>query len=891
MPIKEIDPDSLDPVHLNDGGASETTEINPSLVQSTGDDAWYDPIGDAVYSLSGGALRGAANILGLPAKLANEAAFAVGAGDLLGASHTPIGSPLSLKEGIEALGGPAVGEELPYPVLGRVGQEIGAATIPFGAFGAAARGARAGEGLLGPILTSFRATPVRNAAGELVSAAGAGAGAAIASKAFPDSDEAEIIGQLLGGFATPLTLSAPRVFNAPVVRNIPPLGTARRMGRFARSFTPTGARLNAAKQIQKVAGDEAEDAARILSGEKMGVEGAQLTPAQETQNPGLMRVERAFVAENPEMEDAIAARNLATREAVARDAEGIATDSDSATRDFLESRVEAVQASIKDRVETAMRNAQRRLAKLGTNDKGEASAVVRDELDGALGDMKDREKALWSEVDSEAVAPTGGLKSEFESIMSGRNKADDPEDIPSYLESMVGEEGSLSGAEPVNTLQSLRSRLLQDIRNERAKDAPNRRKVAVMERMQRATLGAMEEARGAGDDLQVALTFSKDLNQRFRQGPVGQILGFERRGGLKKAPELTLEGLLSPNGEKSAVNMATLEQAFQNMPERAERFHNAAKSFIKARFTMEATDPSTGKVSVQSANRFIRNNQKLMDNYPELKRQIQDATKAQHLTDSVQKSGALRSQNLVDRKKAKAALFLDAPPGQEIDRVLRSRSPAKNLKGLVSQVKKDPSGQALEGLRHQMVDRIMKSAQGANPGQSVNKFLFDNAASIRTSGLFTDAQLKRIYKIADTLSLMDIGRVKERGVSGLIDAKPDAVIDLVSRIVGANLGAMGAASHTGSTLVAAEAGSRLMRKLTENIPLGRTRDVISSAVLDRDLMRELLVGRTERLARNKALRRRPNAWMANILAPGEREEREDQSGVVDVDPALIQSSP
>ena len=138
-------------------------------------------------------------------------------------------------------------------------------------------------------------------------------------------------------------------------------------------------------------------------------------------------------------------------------------------------------------------------------------------------------------------------------------------------------------------------------------------------------------------------------------------------------------------------------------------------------------------------------------------------------------------------------------------------------------------------------------------------------------------EIKRLEQVTDTAKRLEKAIGTGRNIEQVLDESPDALVDLVSRIIGANIGAQGAAGSTGAPLVAAGAGSRYMRNLTNRIPMNRTRDVLAQAVLDRDIMRDLLT-KVKTPQQAEALRRRMNAWMVNLLAEDDADQQDqDQS--------------
>lgn len=834
-------------------------------------------------SAGGGFLRGVANVLGLPADLANKAAIAAGLEDELGASEDPVGGSRSIQRGFNKLGaGLAPGEEYPSELVGTVGEVVGGASVPFAGIGAAARTGAQGNILTKPILDIFRRYPKANAAGELGAATGAGAGAGVAREVAPESEGAEIAGTLIGGFASPLAVGT---------RALPAAG--RGLKRTFDPLLPGGAKRQAARQLRGVV-DDPQAAAKSLEGQPDAVPGAQLTPAQETQDPGLLRLERALVRGNADLEGRFDELADQTNRALLKEGGELATDVPvERTREFLEGRLQRLSEALDARGAQALERARQRVQELepAARRRGESSRIVREEIEGALADAKAQESELWDAVPKDAPTPTATLKRTYAGLLEQQRKADPIGNIPPYVRRLLREDGKLGDVETVEEVQALRSRLLQSIREEQAKDAPNRKKIASLERLQEAALedlGALADDAGsqAGEQLREALAFSRDLNKRFRQGPVGRVLGKERRGGSSVAPEATLEKLLTKEGPEGGVNLKALDEAFKESPVRAAKYRDAAADFVRARFAQQATDDG-GAVRPGAANRFVKRNRDLLENFPALRRELEDAESAQRVADDVVERMGLRKRGLFDKRTSRASLFLNAPVNKEITRVMRSRKPVETMRQLVRQVRKDPTGEAHKGLKGQFLRDMFGRSQLQSfetqgrvraSGEDLARFLEENKALVNQTGLFTPDETQRLRKIVDTAKKVDRAAARGRSLDELLDESPDTLVDLVARITGANIGARGAAGSTGAPIVAAGAGSRFVRNITNRIPMERTRDVLAQAMLDRDLMRELL-RKVDSPQAQEEVQRRLNAFLVNLLPEAEQaEQQQEQEG-------------
>ena len=93
----------------------------------------------------------------------------------------------------------------------------------------------------------------------------------------------------------------------------------------------------------------------------------------------------------------------------------------------------------------------------------------------------------------------------------------------------------------VGGMHQLRSRLLQDIRLEKAGEAPNWNRVRILEDIEEAMLKDMSNS-SAAKGLDDALNFSRELNKKFKGDIMSMIMRNSKTGG-SLAPELTLDAL------------------------------------------------------------------------------------------------------------------------------------------------------------------------------------------------------------------------------------------------------------------------------------------------------------------------------------------------------------
>lgn len=806
---------------------------------------------DLAYSVGAGANRGIAKVLGAPVDLVTGALNLIPGVDI----QDPAGGSRQLERGMAELGfTPPPGEDLPHPFVGRVAEEVGAAAVPFGVVGAIARTAATGGHFGAPLLEAFRRTPRLNAAAESAAAVGAGTGAAIAQEVAPGNDMAELAGQLIGGFASPVALAT------DATRKI---GESGSLVRSVDLMLPGGARRSAVRQLQEKVGDP-EAAARILEQPVEGVPGARLSPAQETGDPYLLELERGLRRDYRDVDLPLQSAGQATQQAIRDEfADLTGGEARGQAREFLDERLQGIQAQMQARTQQALTRAQERAEALppGTS-RAQLSRITREEIEDALFDMRAAERELWTVVPENVQADLTPLKARYRELLASLPQAQ-KDDMPGIAGRLLGKgEGALGDVDAIKQVQGLRSKLLEVARNARAGDTPNFNQARLADEIQEAALDVMSRS-DAGPAVQEALAWSRDLNTRFRQGAVGRVLGQERRGGSAVPAEQTLDRMVR-QGVEGGVNYDALVRAVDTPEARG-----AVADYMRTLFVHSATDPK-GRVNPAAAHRFLRQHAEVLERMPEIRRQLVQAKSAQELATHTENQTFARQRGLMDKRKSRAALYLDAPVGREMRAVLNSRNPVADMRQLVRQVRHDKTGEALKGLRAQFLDEALDAAtrSGQLSSRDLDAFLLRHQKLLGDPiGLFSPSELRRLRTIQNTLRKGG-NTGSARQLPELLDEGVNSHLDYVLRVIGANVGSqvgIGSAS-----LVAAHRGSALARAIGNVNPLKRVRNILSEAVLDREVMADLL-RRAGTRKRPNAVSARMNAWLANLLPPPEDE--------------------
>jgi len=332
-------------------------------------------------------------------------------------------------------------------------------------------------------------------------------------------------------------------------------------------------------------------------------------------------------------------------------------------------------------------------------------------------------------------------------------------------------------------------------------------------------------------------------------------LGYSKTGEPSLGAATTLEGSVGRQGPAGGVAIDDITRAVgvQVSPEDTgfQQASESIRDFVADRFIRRFPD---GKVNTTAGRRFIGENREALARNPELRKEIEQAIKSQDDATRYIRSQKRVEQRLKDRNRTAAEIFINGKLDNEIKAVFSSKNPQANMRMLVKRAVKDKSGEAMQGLRASVLEDIRASGlknlsardldqQVIFNGLDMQKYVTNNRKAI-AEALSVD-QLRNLDRTVDTA--VSAQRRAMAGVPGqqILDESPDALTDMILSVVGANIGGGSAAGQAaGAPLVMAQRGASAARNFGRNwiskIPAGRISAIIDEAILDRDLMKELL---------------------------------------------------
>lgn len=785
-----------------------------------------------------------------------------------------LGSSDQIRSGFAALGlAPAVGEEDPDSLAGSVGRISGASAaflLPTGAAANTARGVATGvraapKSVAGRVVQdigkSVIETPGRFVAAEAAGVAGAGTGGFIAREKFPDSPAASFIGEILGGLSPAGAVTAVKVL--PTVVGI-------RLARaIVRPVTKTGGQRRAEQRVQTAARDPESAAAELAAPETI----PGLTPAQQTGDEGLLSLERAVIESSEQLigksDEQIAQVTASIRTAVSDIGEGVPIEKTAAT---LQEARQYVQSLMDARMRIAALKADERIAALGPNaTREQANIIAREEIEAAREAVNKQVRELWNAVPESVVLPTNKSTEAYKELLATTPRAK-RHNIPDIARRFLDPESNekFAATETVAELQGLRSQLLEDATIARAAGKSNEERMAndladaVLD-----DLGAQRDAiKGeAGDALRAALDATADMKARFDKGTVGDIRAFDRRGAPTTPKALTLETAVGQGGPRARVETRAITEAVET-----PALRGAVEDFLLDDFQRRAV--RDGVMDSKKAEAFLARQKDVLEDFPELRSRIETAIEANDV--SALRTGQAEglAKRLNDPKVSRAAIFLKEPVEGAMERIAKSPKPERTMRELMKQARRDPTGDALKGLKTGFGDLLLgrvstrTETSGGDflvSGRLLKRLLNEGPVSKMAKTLLSPDEQKRLTEIADVAEKVGKATSAKVKPEGIINDNPSLLFSTMARILGAQLGRQVAQATGGGTVQTPGIMAGLFQRAITAGTQDPARRLLIDAMGDKKLF-EAMLSNGVTPAERKFVRAQVNAWLLSIGA-------------------------
>lgn len=720
---------------------------------------------------------------------------------------------------------------------------------------------RAVQNMLSGYGVAFRAAPVATTAVEATLGATAALGGYTAQEMYPESETAQFIGEILGG-AGPGAVTAGAKGVASLASQYSGMGwIGRKMADTWKHIQPANALKRASGRTGRATADV--DKAIAQMGEDL-LPG--LTPAARTGDKGLLALEKSVDSALDDADkflgDSIDTVNTNLKNAI----EGFRGSPDATTETYLKAQGDLGEW-LEGNIQLAAQRTERALAKLSPRSPRETvNRVAAQELRGALETARTQERALYELIPMKAVVPTNSAKSTFRNLLAQTSKAE-MDDIPSVAKTfLAADSGQKFGAQStIKEMRGLQSKLRQVARNARSGDNASLNKARIADMIADSITDDIALTEG-GEEVaglvQAAVSYSRDLNGKFRKGTVGTLLGFAKQGEARVPEGLVLESSIGLRGPRAREAFDDIIKA-TNSPE----VNAAMEDFVKNQFVDEVV--RDGAINRSAAESFMRKNKEVLGRLPGVSGDLAKAMQSLDVQDlrMAQKGRVSFDKPAVSR----ATMFIEKGPDRAFNDVLGSRNPRREMSNLVNMANRDATGEALNGLKSAFSDYVKKNAMSGDfiSGGKLDTYLSDPKTRQAMKKLYSAPEMRRWDVIQNTAKKLDLQRKARPSGEGVLGDEPGKTVTVLARLLGARSGTS-IAGKTGIGGIQAQAimSERFKDLLAKGMDPGR--ELVMKAVQDEKLFKEVLLAEIAPDGKiPEQARRRLNAWLATVF--GEEE--------------------
>ncbi len=625
--------------------------------------------------------------------------------------------------------------------------------------------------------------------------------------------------------------------SASVATGVPFVGTAikagaRQVGDIRRSLTPqteAAATETAATRLRTLVGGEeraTELGRRIEVGDEFG-----LSAARQTEDPVLLGLERAAKSEDPLARERLDLRETQARELAGEEIGKLGGDVPTA-QTLFQRRVNATSARMQDKIDQEISQATESVEATGPRvSETQASLNVVESVKAALAEELVTENRLWAAVPKRETVPVAVSRETAEQLVASTPRAQQG-DIPPELRLLTGDDG-FGNAETAAELHGLYSKLRQTAREASSGQAPNNNKARIANEVADSILmdlGAVNPETPLGDAINAARVFSRALHEKFDTGAVGKMLNQNQQGAETLTPEAALRGTVKPGPEGVA--------AAKSITGAAPQAREDVSEFLRGQYLDSAFDAS-GTFSPKRAKTWMRNNRELLNQFPEMRAEINRSLTSRKNADVFAARTAAR-QALVENESA-AARFALAPPEKAAMTIIGARDPVVAARSIMASAAKDPTLFSADGVKGALTDYLVAGgtrADGLLAGDKLRNLMTDKKLRGALKEVFTPDELKRLDEITTAVSKFDPR--DERAVSEVLDNPTNKILEFVVTTFAARHGAKLGAGTSGASLKTASAASNRAKQALRNLTNSKAREILMDAIQDPALMKALL---------------------------------------------------
>lgn len=723
-----------------------------------------------------------------------------------------------VRDAISTVAPPIVPETAGETIVNSVGQQVGGAVtagipgglvragvsnrlpLPLAEESVAARSVRAGE--LSPwastaskslqqltlrspsaIAESLVGTsPKKLAAVEAIIAASSGVGGGMARVVAPDSDAAQIAGQLVA------TLGPVAAYEA--VRSV----ASRMRGAWAR-YRPSESEMKAqiGEDILRaterngvdtsftgegpIPVDTFERTLAATQDEVSGIPGVNLTLGQATASPEILAKEQALARGTGDFQNEYLLKRKGSHEAINDflDSVGhIPTDTVS-----IENTQNAMRKVVDEHAERVARDIRASVPIPVGKEPEEASKDIVKAIKLAKTEGRLQAGRLYDPIPDPIPTKNGGLLREVRDQIENPPEWTEDDDIPKFVrkvydtavaplvEQAGGNQAHLDNLLDNSTMEfgsarNLRTKLLR-LKKE-AVAAGRDSEAEFVERLIARTEDTMDDVRNstefpeAAKQYDVASDFYADYSDRFKRKLIRNLIGKDRFGGNRTEPGTAFGEVFLKKGERGGTRADKLLAAGvrnvdgQWVPN--PKVISDVREAVLARIASDTTDVN-GRVNIDKLMRWHKDYAPFLDRFPDLRREVSSLERTQT---ALNNAGLASERALADVQKSSLGRIIDMDPDAAVSTILSGKSAARGLRRTMHLIEGDKD--AVQGLRRSVLDRITEASSSAQSGVG-DTYDFIHPGKIRGFLKRNRAVLESIYSPEEMADLRKVARAAD----------------------------------------------------------------------------------------------------------------------------------
>lgn len=513
-----------------------------------------------------------------------------------------------------------------------------------------------------------------------------------------------------------------------------------------KAFTQKGAEASAGNIIKAntSAGPiYAKNAAEASAIEKE-IPGLKFTMGQQTNDPNLIKLERAQMRQPGSGADMNAEQLAANNEAL-RAYYGKAFGGKEGVDDLITS-LQGQRSGLGQAEQTMMGTARAEAGSLPASDPVQTGQRIVDTLKIGEKAAKARAGELYDEVPG-TIVPVDDMLGDFARLSKPMSKFEDPANVPDILEvvrrafkpqkvggGLVDQYGKEMTAEglprnlSLDDLQGLRSELMEESSRIMSSQTPNRRMASRYDQAAKAVdkvISAAEDTEATGALREANRFFREDYAGVFRKGTVGQLL---RPGANREATRTPLAQI--PSKVWNARNLSAADDLLKAAPNDAPDIMRDHAAYD----LLEKAVDAEGNIVTSKMNQWFARNRPLLKRFG-LEDDFKGVANAQQAADAAKKAS-------VEFEKSVAGRILGSDPERAVAAAFSGRNAGQEAAKLMRMVEKDPAGK--KGLQKAFADHLMGTIE-TTAKDVVGSPIISNAAFQKTMAKYAPV-MRVLYK-------------------------------------------------------------------------------------------------------------------------------------------------